>query len=216
MRLATETPFKRTLDSLKSTRKHFYGRFLIKSYRSQKVRFGKRVEHFLPFWSNSIMKTTSITLGISPGTRSMGLALIQDGELVEWSVKTYKGSWTNSKLKDILYVLKTFIEEHEVTTIGLKKPDVFRTSTALEQLISELRVLCQRSSIVLSMFSLKTLKAQYSDEKGFTKANMIKRVASQFPELYFDYNKEQKHRNSYYTKMFEAVAAAQIASVVHL
>ena len=156
------------------------------------------------------MKTTSTILGISPGTRTMGLALARDGELIDWRVKTFNGFWSESKLKTIVHVLKTHIEDTGVTAVALKKPDVFRSSSGLELLISELKALCHRYQIPVSMFSLKTLKEQYSKEKGFTKAAMIKRVASQFPALYADYNKEQRNRFKYYTKMFEAIAATRI------
>ncbi len=58
------------------------------------------------------------------------------------------------------------------------------------------------------MLSLKAVKEQYSKEKGFPKAEMIKQVATQFPELYADFNKEQRNSNLYYSKMFEAIAFA--------
>jgi len=139
----------------------------------------------------------------------MGLAVIRDRELTDCRVKTFKGSWSDSKLRDIVYVLKTYIEDKEITTVTLKKPDVFRTSNGLELLISELKALCQRSKIQMTMLSLRALKENYSLEKGFTKSKMIKEVASGFPELYVDYNKEQRNKNKYYAKMFEAIALAR-------
>ena len=42
---------------------------------------------------------------------------------------------------------------------------------------------------------MKALKEHYSKNKGFTKAEMIKQVAMQFPELYGEYNKDQENKN---------------------
>jgi len=83
-------------------------------------------------------------LGISPGTRLTGLALLRDGELTDWRVKTFKGPWSESKLRDIVFALKTYIDDTGVSVVALKKPDVFRTSNGLERLISELKAFCQR------------------------------------------------------------------------
>jgi hypothetical protein len=149
-------------------------------------------------------KTTTI-LGISPGTRMTGLAVLQSGDLLDWRVKTFKGTWTNSKLKDVLYILIKYIQNAGITEIVLKKPDVFRTSEGLENLISEIKAFAKRKNIQFTMLSLKSLKSRYSKEKGYTKAKMIKDAISNFPELYGEYNKEHKNRNKYYTKMFEAV-----------
>lgn len=133
---------------------------------------------------------------------------MENRNLIDWKVKTFKGSWNSSKMKDIVFTFQEYIQEHKVSNVVLKKPDVLRTSSGLEQLISEIRILCQRRNLRLSLISLKTLKSRYSEEKRFTKSQMIKQVVQNYPELYLEFNKEQKQKNRYYTKMFEAVALA--------
>ena len=155
------------------------------------------------------MKTTSTILGISPGTRLTGLALLRDGELVDWKVKSFKGHWTTSKLKDILYCIQTYIKKNEVISVVIKKPNVFRSSTGLEQMISELRILLERMGVPMILLSLRTMKAQYSTNKGFTKAQMLKEAVQPFPELYTEFNKEVKSKNGYYVRMFEAFILAK-------
>jgi Holliday junction resolvasome RuvABC endonuclease subunit len=153
------------------------------------------------------MRKTPLTiLGISPGTRSVGLAVMKAEELIEWRVKTFKGSWTHGKLKDILFVLTRYIEDHSVKVIALKKPDMQRSSSGLNQLVSELTVWAKMNRIKTLSFTLQEMKKHFSKEKPFSKAEMIRQVASKFPELFSEYNKEQKNKNPYYTKMIEAIA----------
>jgi Holliday junction resolvasome RuvABC endonuclease subunit len=149
-------------------------------------------------------------LGISPGTRSVGLAMMRAGELVEWRIKTFKGSWTHGKLKDILFVLTRYIEEHNVKMVALKKPDIHRSSPGLDQLASELTVWAKMNRIKVASFTLDEMKKRFSNEKNSSKAEMIKKVALQYPELYSEYNKEQEKKNTYYKKMFEAIILLKI------
>jgi len=147
-------------------------------------------------------------LGISPGTRVTGLVIMGDEGLIDWKVKCFKGHWSDSKLKDIVHILRTYIEEYEINSVILKKPDVFRSSGGLEQLIAELRACCNRLGIQLSMVSLRTMKSWYGSSRGYSKSNMIRDVLTKYPELFTSYNKEQRSRNHYYTKMFEALILA--------
>ena len=149
-------------------------------------------------------------LGISPGTRSIGLAVYRNGSLAEWRVKTFKGFWSNGKLKDILYELKNYMAEQGITVVAIKRPDTIRSSVGVQQVVSEITVLAKRNDIKVSLYSLQEMKRYYSKEKRFSKSEMIRQVASTNSELHHEYNKEQRNRNSYYVKMFEAIAVALI------
>ena len=52
------------------------------------------------------------------------------------------------------------------------------------------------------------MKKYFSKEKNFSKAEMIKQIALQYPELYSEYNKEQRNKKEYNVKMFEAIIAS--------
>jgi Holliday junction resolvasome RuvABC endonuclease subunit len=156
------------------------------------------------------MRPSQAILGISPGTRSMGLAVMKGGELIEWRVKTFKGSWSHGKLKDILFVIMEYVQAHNIKIIALKKPGMHRSSGGLDQLASELTVWAKMNRIKVLSFTLQEMKRHYSKEKNFNKAEMIKQVALQYPELYSEYNKEQRNKKAYYVKMFEAVSIIEI------
>ena|SRR5829696_3234694 len=156
------------------------------------------------------MRTHPIILGISPGTRAVGLAVMKDSELREWRVKTFKGCWTHAKLKDILYSLMNYVAEHNVKAIALKKPDVLRSSPALNQLVSEITVWAKMNRIKVSSYTLSELKRGLLHSKNINKGEMIKQLLTKYPELHMEYNKEQKNRNPYYIKMFEAIVLVNL------
>lgn len=149
-------------------------------------------------------------LGISPGTRIIGIAIWRQDRLTEWQIKTFKGSWTEGKLRDILYTLQRMIDSYEITSLAIKKPDLIHSSLALDKLVSELQLVAQRKKVKVKMYSLEELKKFCSSDRKFTKAQMIQFIAEKNPVLHFEYNKEQKNRNPYYVKMFEAIVAVML------
>src|ERR1041385_1470152 len=120
-----------------------------------------------------MIKTQPTILGISPGTRSIGLAVYRNESLAEWRVKTFKGSWSNAKLKSILYELKNYMAEKEIAVVAIKRPDIVRSSQGVERLVSEIRVMAVRNKMKVVLYSLEELKRHFSTEKKFTKEQMI-------------------------------------------
>lgn len=144
-------------------------------------------------------------LGISPGTKSLGVAVLQDGALVEWKVKTFKEPWSWSKRAAILRTIRELCECHDVTEIALKKPDPVRSSFELDKLVSDIRRQARRANIYVWQYSLSDLDL----EKRPTKRELSERMVARHPKLKTAYDKERENRFDYHTKMFEAVAMAE-------
>jgi Holliday junction resolvasome RuvABC endonuclease subunit len=149
-------------------------------------------------------------LGISPGTRTIGIAIWSNNHLSQWQIKAFKGSWGESKQRDILYSVKTIIDGYGITDLAIKKQDVAYISPALQQLVSEIQLMAKRKEVKIKVYTLTELKRFCSDDRKLTKAQMIRFVAEKNPVLHYEYNKEQKNRNPYYAKMFEAIIAAML------
>ena len=148
-------------------------------------------------------------LGISPGTRVIGLAVIKDGELVEWKVKTFKEMWSGSKRKAILHTIDRLCEYHNVGVLSLKKIDPLRSSPQLDKLITAISKQAIRNHIKVNMYSLSDLDYDLRTGKKQTKDNLSEQVAEKHPELKHEYLQERNNRREYYTKMFEAIAMAE-------
>jgi hypothetical protein len=146
-------------------------------------------------------------LGISPGTRSMGIALYSNGMLIDWRVMSFRASWSNAKLKDILYALQSLTEAYTVTRLVIRNPDEVRKSKGLEMVVRGIVDLARRKNIRVKRYSLDDLKRFCSPNRKFTKAAMAKVLAERNEIFHSEYNKELKNKHPYYQKMFEAIIA---------
>lgn len=149
-------------------------------------------------------------LGISPGNKQTGFAILKNNELVEWGIKTFNGKWSKTKLMAILECLEDIIERYKATGIVVKKIDDKQISFQVEEIIKGLKGISSNLSIPLKILNLSEIKEKYLLEQKPTKKNLVEEITRKYPELLLEYKKENKNLNSYYLKLFEAVALASI------
>jgi len=101
--------------------------------------------------------------------------------------------------------------QYGIKEIALKTPDPKRSSPELNRLITAVKKLALKNEIEVYSCSLSEIKCRC--EKS-NKSELMEYIAMQYPELFFEYQREQKNSNSYYEKVFEAVACAKMATTV--
>ena len=148
-------------------------------------------------------------LGISPGTRVIGLAVISQGELVEWKVKSFKEMWSRSKRRAILRTIEQLCDSHYVGEIAVKKTDPARSSPQLEMLVRAIVRRAEWRNIRVTQYSLSDLDYDLRTGRKQTKEAVSERVVEKHPELRAKYLRERTNLTDYYTKMFEAIAIAE-------
>jgi len=143
----------------------------------------------------------------------MGLAVIRHGELIEWRVKTYKGTWSKEKLEYILRVIGKMCDYFEIRQVAIKKVDPCRCSPQLNVLNKRLIAVMQKKHLRMAMYSLPEL----TKATGKKQRNMHYAIAEYLIEIYpglrREYLKERNMDRAYYSKMFEAVMCAHMSSV---
>ncbi len=145
-------------------------------------------------------------LGISPGTRYMGIALQRNGTLYEWRVKTYKGVWSDVKLQKAIDQIEHLIIAHVVKHIACKIPHSSRCSKGLKMLIEKIKSIAMEFKLQLHIYSITDLKDLFKSEIR-NKKSLVSHVVNEYPELSHIFSRENGIKNSYYLKIFEAVAA---------
>ena len=155
------------------------------------------------------MRSAVAVLGISLGTRSVGMAVLKDGELLDWKVQCFKGPWSRAKCSLITGRVAKLISYYEASAIALKIPQEAKPSGQVRQLYREIEKLTKKKGLLLHAYSLSDLKELL---ECATKEALIQAMAARFPELMHTYHKAQKCRSSYHTKTFEAVACAEVFS----
>lgn len=145
-------------------------------------------------------------LGISPGTRYVGVAMLRNGDLYDWKVKTYKGSWSEDKLSKAIEYIEGLIITHVIHHIACKIPHTSRSSFGLNALIEKIKKIAKEYKIELHIYSVNDLKSFFKKDIS-NKSQLANHLAVKHPELSLELDKEQRSNHSYYSKMFEAIAA---------
>ena len=160
-----------------------------------------------------------VILGINPGARYLGYALLQRSDLRDWGIKAVKGKWTPEKKKKIERIFQDFLDEFKPDYIAIKKLHPARSSAELDTQISKLKELCHIHKIPVYEYSIEYLEKMILSER-LNKKNLVETLFEQYPVLFSEIEKErvifskiEKKRSSkkiYHTRMFEAVALAHV------
>ena len=122
------------------------------------------------------------TLGISPGTRYVGVAIFQDGNLHDWKIRNFIGAWSENKLESTLSYIEELIINQFIKNIACKLPHSSRCSHGLKVLIEKIKEIAKRFKI-----------AEY--------------LCSKYPELIKTFNKLRASKHGYHLRAFEAISA---------
>jgi len=145
-------------------------------------------------------------IGINPGTRYLGIAVLQDSELLDWRVKTFRGKWRKEKAERILEMLCEHIKLYEINAIALKRLHPARISKNLKTLVSMIKVLAKRKKVKFNQYSIEELERCFLEGEKYNKRNLAEKIIEEYPMLIHELNKEKSRKHSYYMRAIEAVA----------
>jgi len=149
-------------------------------------------------------------LAINPGTRYLGIAVLEGAELLDWGVKVINGSWSPEKLKRITTIIVGLIEQWQPSTLAVKRLHPARSSSRLLRLLAEITKLSSRHHLSLRQYSIADLEAFFCLDERLNKKHLVQAVVSRYPELLPEFQHDERSRNPYHLRMFEAVALATI------
>lgn len=148
----------------------------------------------------------STILGISPGTRYLGIAILTNGELRDFKVKTYKGTWSVEKLNTAMAYIEKLIITHVISHVACKVPHQSRTSIGVDAIIERLKAIAFEYKIQFEIYSIDDLKNQFKMHFP-NRCILAEHVTRKFPELTDIFLRERKNKHKYHMRMFEALAA---------
>ncbi len=140
------------------------------------------------------------------------MAVITNGELLDWYVKGFKGKWSEQKKELILDTIDWMRERYAIRSFAIKVPSVIETNDILKKLHTDIHLLSQQKNITTETYTIESLKGFCGSDVS-NKRTLRKKVLQLFPELEIEYNKELRNKNSYYTKLFEAALAGYIFDI---
>jgi len=145
-------------------------------------------------------------IAVNPGTRYLGTAVFEGPELLDWQVKVVQGKFCKEKRQRILQVVRDFIDQYEPDILVIKKLHRSRSSANLNLLTTRIKQSCRRKGLKLFQYSIKNVEDFFITEGKKNKKKLARIMASEYPELVHEFNKEQQNKNNYHIRTFEAVA----------
>lgn len=154
-------------------------------------------------------------LGISIGTRNVGIAVIHLRKLRDYRIRTFAGKWTEEKREVIFSVVESLIKKYQITTVMLKLPPSSHRSANQDELVDGIRELGLWFGAKTFRFTMRDINCSYSLPANKGKKAMIDAIVEKYPELLERSGKKGKRAQAYNAKLFEAIACADIALRSH-
>lgn len=151
-----------------------------------------------------------VTLGISTNTRLLGLAIINRGSLVDYSIHLHKSSWSPSKANLIVTSLEPCVRQYSIKRVVLSIPYPHHQTEAFKLLIPFIRKYFEEKHIPFLTKTPEAFQPLYPPGRKKTKKVFMQALTLRYPQLMLCYTKEVRNKNKYYSKLFEAVAVASL------
>jgi hypothetical protein len=153
------------------------------------------------------MKKPEIILGISLGTRKIGIVTYYNGEFIDWRLKTFPGKWNSHKLENILSVVERLFQRYKPCAISIKVSGANHAAQGILQLRKGIERICGASGIRLHSYSLKEIEAHCSRGKKKTKKALITFLVENYPDFQAEYVRATRWKGNAHERIFEAAGA---------
>ncbi len=149
-------------------------------------------------------------IGINPGWRYLGIVVFDESGLRDWRLKCVPGKGLRAKTKKMREVLSRFIDRYAPTVLSIKKHHSSRISANLKLMASNIEADCRKNGMRVCSYSIKELESLISPERRINKKELAELLASEYPVLSRELEREKRSRNPYHLRLFEAVALGHV------
>jgi RNase H-fold protein (predicted Holliday junction resolvase) len=149
-----------------------------------------------------------VILGISVGTRSSGIAVLEGGKLTAWNTLSFKDGWSESKGDQIVGKYEKYLKAHKATVLVLKVPRISHHTEAILSLLAKIQDFVNRQGCMVQVTDQTAIKTAIPEIKNGK--DLISHTAGLYPALAHEQSRELANRNKYHGRMFEAVLVAHL------
>jgi len=153
-----------------------------------------------------------VILGVSLGTRRVGIAIGTKDILLERQVKGFDERFSEKKMQRICRSIEKLIALYGISGIAVKAPRAISRSKAINQTMAALSMLALSQRIPIVIYDLEALEGRFISTVAKNKTKLACAMVQSYPELMRFYSKIESGKKTYYIKMFEAVAAMRLFS----
>lgn len=148
-------------------------------------------------------------LSLDPGTKEMGIAVLQGFNLLDYRVKTFRNEKSiRQLLSQGKETMDQLLETLNPEIVVIERPFFSKTrrSALLTFLVEELRIRTRRSKSVLSEYGAREAREILLGDSKATKRDVAEYVVQLFPELQRHFHPGDFWREKYWSHVFDAVA----------
>lgn len=148
-------------------------------------------------------------LALDPGTKEMGIALLDGSELVDYRVKTFRNERSpHTLLTEGKRTMERLLREEHPDVVVIEKPFFAKTrrSALLTFLVQELRARVRHGEVTLREYGPRRVREVLLGNPRATKRDIAREVARRFPELAQHLHPGDHWREKYWSHVFDAVA----------
>lgn len=153
------------------------------------------------------IRNTTI-LGVSLGTRSSGVAVINHRELLHWQTHSFPEIWSKEKAETILSRIVPHITRHKVETVVIKIPPVTHQTDALMAILKRLLSSIQYHGCMVQVTTKREIKALVPEVTN--KGTLLRYVTDLYPSVVPEAEQESNRKEPYHLRMFEAILTAHL------
>ena len=155
-------------------------------------------------------------LAIDPGTREMGVALLENGTLIYHGVKLVtRGRSPHETLQRARAAVVRLLEDLKPDVVVVEKTFIGnnRSAALLSVLADEIKALAKARKLLYESFAPSSVKKTICGDGRATKEEVAKVIAKRFPELKAYLSQNRKWKDRFHQNMFDAVAVGLTALV---
>ena len=153
-------------------------------------------------------------LAIDPGTREMGVAFLDDGELIYHGVKEIRnGKSPHEKLKECRKTILRLIRDFRPQVLVVEKAFFCnnRNAAILNVLVDEIKAVGRRKGLKVLSYAPSTVRKCICGNGRASKVELSKVIVSKYPELKIYLTQDRAWKERYHQNMFDAVALGLMA-----
>jgi Holliday junction resolvasome RuvABC endonuclease subunit len=152
-------------------------------------------------------------LAIDPGTKYMGVALLDNGALIHSGIKVIRNRRSPHEIIQICRkIILRLINDYRPQVLVVEKTFFAnnRNSALLNILFDEIKNIGKRKNLQVICFAPSTMKKAICGDGRASKEEVAKVVIARYPELKVYLTQDRKWKAQFHQNMFDAVALGMI------
>jgi len=147
-----------------------------------------------------------IILGISLGTATTGIAVLDGGELVFWHTHSFRDRWSSKKATKIASCYEAYVSQYKPYVVLIKVPPIHHHTAAIKQLLKKASTVFEYHGCMVEYKTKEDVKAVMQGVHNHN--DLMKYAIAQYPILEEEYTQALATKQQYHAKVFDAVMVA--------